>query len=259
MKKLLPAGFCLLLGLSLLAGCGGGGSAIQNVVHQTSASPCPSPMSSSALSLVCPPPGPLPGNVGQYFYVNDLGIYVQGGQGPLTLTFKSGTLPSGLTWVAGPNAGIFGIPTAVAASTAVITVTDSENPPMSVNASVLITINPMLSLGISPASGALPAGTVGALYNRICGRGGCGSGVWITALGGVMPYHELSWSALPGSSLPSGLSLNGRLNCADPRGCSGLISGTPTTAGTYNFVVTATDSESPPQQASANYTIAVAP
>lgn len=61
----------------------------------------------------------------------------------------------------------------------------------------------------------------------------------MSASGGTAPY---TWTA---SGLPAGLSINS----------SGLISGTPTTATTYNVTVTATDSASNSGQASFTWTI----
>ena len=55
----------------------------------------------------------------------------------------------------------------------------------------------------------------------------------ITATGGTTP-NTFSWAFVaPSTSLPAGLSLNTS---------TGAITGTPTTAGTYDFTVTATDS-----------------
>ena len=63
-----------------------------------------------------------------------------------------------------------------------------------------------------------------------------------TATGGIPPY---SWSA---SGLPSGLSLNST---------NGRITGTPTTAGTYNVAATLTDSGTPKVTIDANYPIVI--
>jgi hypothetical protein len=66
----------------------------------------------------------------------------------------------------------------------------------------------------------------------------------ITATGGTPPYH-FSWS---GKS-PPGLTLSSK----------GTLSGTPTTAGSYGFMITATDSSNPANSSSQRYTLQVAP
>jgi hypothetical protein len=71
---------------------------------------------------------------------------------------------------------------------------------------------------VNPAT--LPNGAVGTAYNAN-----------ITASGGVGPYTF----AVTGGSLPTGLLLNG---------ATGAISGNPTTVGTFNFTITATDTSS---------------
>lgn len=77
-------------------------------------------------------------------------------------------------------------------------------------------------------SGTLPYGVVGQSYSAT-----------LTASGGVSPYN---WSA---SGLPVGLVLNN----------GGTISGTPTTAGTFNTVVTVVDSRG--VVANANYDMVI--
>jgi hypothetical protein len=74
-----------------------------------------------------------------------------------------------------------------------------------------------LSCGITTAS--LPSGTVGTAYSA-----------GLAAAGGATPY---TWTLA--GTLPAGLSLDS---------ASGIISGTPATANTYNFTVKATDSSS---------------
>jgi hypothetical protein len=78
--------------------------------------------------------------------------------------------------------------------------------------SITITAN----VTISPTK--LPNGAAGAAYSQT-----------LTASGGVSPY---TWSISAGA-LPTGLALNAT---------TGDISGTPTTPGTFNFTVKATDS-----------------
>jgi hypothetical protein len=68
---------------------------------------------------------------------------------------------------------------------------------------------------VNPAT--LPNGAVGTPYNQI-----------VSASGGTAPYTF----AVSSGSLPGGLVLNS---------ASGAITGTPTTAGTFNFSITATD------------------
>ncbi len=79
-----------------------------------------------------------------------------------------------------------------------------------------LTINAPLAI-TTPA--ALPAGVAGVTY-----------AVTLTATGGVPPY---AWSVNSGSTLPAGMTLTS----------AGILSGTPTTAGSYSFGITVTDSK----------------
>lgn len=72
-----------------------------------------------------------------------------------------------------------------------------------------------VSLSLSPST--LPSPTVGSSYSQT-----------ITASGGTAPYTF----SITSGSLPAGLSLSS----------SGVVSGTPTAGGNYNFTVIATDS-----------------
>jgi hypothetical protein len=104
---------------------------------------------------------------------------------------------------------------------------------------------------------APPVGQVGQPYGYLIfciPKRYCNSGVLLEVFNGVGPY---AWSS---SSLPRGLNLGPFCNSS---GCSfpevQEISGVPTTAGTYNVLVAVSDSESPPKEVSANYTITIAP
>ena len=90
---------------------------------------------------------------------------------------------------------------------------------------------PILPLNITTA--ALPSGTLNYGYNTT-----------LMAAGGVLPY---TWSITSGNQ-PPGLLLNST---------SGLLSGTPTIAGSYPFTVQVADSESPQVTASAQLSITV--
>src|SRR5207247_10213424 len=81
----------------------------------------------------------------------------------------------------------------------------------------------------------LPNGTVNASYS-----------VALAATGGVTPY---TWSII-GGSLPAGLVLNSS---------TGVISGTPTSAGSYTFTGQVADSQSPPDTDAKQLSTAVSP
>ena len=84
---------------------------------------------------------------------------------------------------------------------------------------------PSATLAIITGSGTLPSGAVGGPYS--------------TTLNGFGGFSPTSWSVSSGA-LPTGLTLDSS---------SGTISGTPTQAGTFNFVVTLTDSSPTPSTA----------
>jgi hypothetical protein len=119
------------------------------------------------------------------------------------------------------------------------------------------------------ANGALDDGKVGISYGYFLGYArmqfGCGSvrGVDLKLIGGVPPY-TWHWASAPGSSLPPGLHMAlgtyHRYNwCGGATPTILAILGTPLAAGTYNVVVTVTDSASPPAQTTGNYSITVNP
>jgi large repetitive protein len=113
---------------------------------------------------------------------------------------------------------------------------------------------------IAITSGTPPNGTLGAPYGSVHTiLGDTVTGFWLRAAGGVPPV-TWSWAAAPGSSLPPGLNIISRYASGGSTRCCvtiPLIAGVPTAAGTYQVIVTATDSESPAAQATANYTIVI--
>lgn len=134
-----------------------------------------------------------------------------GGAAPYGYVVGAGTLPAGLTLSA---AGVLaGTPTAVGTSNFTIQATDANN--FAGTRAYTVTIGaPTLAIGTA----SLPNGNAGVAYSQT-----------VSASGGTAPYSF----AVTAGALPAGLSLNG---------ATGMVAGTPTTANTYNFTVTATDS-----------------
>jgi len=132
-----------------------------------------------------------------------------GGVGPYTVSLASGTLPGGLTLTA--NA-IAGIPSGTGTANITLRVTDASGCSTDLPFALTIDLCPTITVG--PAS--LSAGFVGVAYSQV-----------LSATGGMGPYTY----AIQTGALPAGLTLTGD-----------TIGGLPTTAGTDNFTLRATDS-----------------
>jgi hypothetical protein len=140
-------------------------------------------------------------------------VTASGGIAPYTFSVPTGTLPAGLTL--GSSTGVLsGTPTTAGSSTFTVQVADSETSPATATQSYTVTIVPSFTITTT----SLPAANIGVSYTAT-----------LTATGGVSPY---TWAVTTGS-LPAGLTLNST---------TGVISGTPTSAGSSTFTVTATDS-----------------
>ncbi len=130
-----------------------------------------------------------------------------------TWAVSAGSLPSGLNLA---GASISGTPTSPGSYNFTIQAQDSDTPIRLTTKSLVITINPNKP---RITSEFLSYGAVNQAYPSTT----------LSATGGLAPY---TWSVVSGS-LPTGLNLVG-----------GGISGTPTTPGTYNFTLRATDAKS---------------
>ncbi len=149
------------------------------------------------------------------------------GTQPYTFSLSSGTLPKGLTLSS--TGRISGTPTAPASATFVAQVTDSSSPQGSATHSYTLTIVGPLAL----ASANLDAGQIGTPYTSSP----------LPVAGGAPPYT----ATLSSGALPAGLTL----------GVTGILTGTPTTAGTFTFSIAVRDSEPTPQTASATFTLVI--
>lgn len=181
----------------------------------SSAAGVPTVYATRSYTLTIAPPPPLSittaslpdGVVGNAYSTS---LAATGGYPPYTWTSVQGTLPGGLTL---SSAGVIGgTPTAAGTFNFTVLVSDAGEQ----TATRLFAITIVTAVRITSTS-PLPAGTMGSTYS-----------VKLTATGGLQPY---SWSA-PQGGLPPGLSLDGS---------TGVIGGTPTSAGTYSFVIAVTD------------------
>ena len=136
-----------------------------------------------------------------------------GGATPYAYSLKTGALPAGLTL---SSTGIVsGTPTAGGTFLFTVQATDANS--YSGTQAYTFTVNPA---AITLSLTSLPGGEYNSTY----------SPQTIAATGGISPYVY----AVTGGSLPGGLSLSS----------GGVLTGTPTAAGSYSFTVKATDSSS---------------
>lgn len=151
-------------------------------------------------------PTTLPGGSLGVFYSQTL--TGSGGSAPYIFSLLSGTLPPGLTISSGGV--VSGTPTSSGTFPFNVRVTDSQGS----TGTQLYTISIGASIQITTTT--LPAGSVNTFYSQT-----------LAATGGTSPY---SWSINSGA-LPTGIFIS----------TLGIISGTPTSGGTYAFVVRVAD------------------
>jgi len=139
-----------------------------------------------------------------------------GGVTPYSWSVSAGSLPAGLSLNASSGV-ISGTPSATGLSSFTVRVADSQSPSATATKALSIRVVTHISIVTASLQGSAP----GIAYSET-----------LIAQGGVTPY---TWSISSGS-LPPGLSLDG---------AAGVISGTPTDVGIYNFTVGVADSQSP--------------
>ncbi|MDP2166799.1 MAG: putative Ig domain-containing protein [Thermodesulfovibrionales bacterium] len=133
-----------------------------------------------------------------------------GGTRPLVWTITSGSLPNGISFD-NTTGQLTGTPSASGAYSFTAAVTDAIGATASRALSILV------SDALSITTAALADGSLNTSYS-----------ITLAASGGRVPYI---WTIIAGAP-PTGLTLNSN---------TGLISGTPTSSGIYNFVVKITD------------------
>jgi len=184
----------------------------------------------NAPTITYTPASPAAGAVGVAYSRSLTGA--SGGTAPYTYAIASGSLPPGITLAS--NGTLSGTATAGGTYNFTVTATDSSGgtgPFSTTSGSLTLTVNAP-TIAVSPVSLTNP--TVATAYSQN-----------VTASGGTAPYTY----AITAGSLPAGLSLSN----------AGAITGTPTSAGSYNFTITTTDSSTGagPYTGSRAYTITV--
>ena len=137
-----------------------------------------------------------------------------GGTAPYVWSVTKGSLPVGLT--ISSSGVISGTPTQAGASPFTVQVTDSSSPTATASANLSITVD---------AAAQSPSVTTTSLANATTGTA---YSTTLQATGGTTPYN---WIVSAGT-LPAGLTL---------AASTGVILGTPITAGTVSFTVQVTD------------------
>lgn len=166
------------------------------------------------LEITCPPivvapPATIPAaRVGQVFSAT---FTASGGAAPYTFTRIGGLLPPGLTLA---TTGVLsGTPTT--AGTFAFTLQAASGNGCAGTLQFSLTV--CGDIAVNPANTALPIGRVGQIYSQVFSQTGA--------------TGPTTWRVGPGTA-PPGLSLNE---------LSGILSGTPTQTGTFNFTVAVAD------------------
>jgi hypothetical protein len=168
------------------------------------------------------------GSVGKAY---SAALAVSGGAAPYQWAVSSGSLPQGLT-LGTTSGAITGTPSSSGTYAFTIQVRDSKQQPASANLAITITAS---STTLAVTTNSLPGGNVGTAYSAT-----------LSAAGGTPPYH---WAVTSGN-LPTTLSLSSG---------TGVLSGIPSTPGTFNGNVQVTDSSSPQATASASVSLVISP
>lgn len=170
--------------------------------------------------------GPPPSGQAGIAYSDQL--TVSGGTAPFVWSVSAGSLPPGL--ILNASTGLLsGTPTTAGSYPFTVRIVDASNQSDTRAATVVIVASPTLTFPPPPS------GQIGVPYSD-----------QLTVSGGTAPYV---WSISAGS-LPPGLTLNSS---------TGLLSGTPTTAGSYPFTVRIVDANGQSDTRAATLVVGVGP
>lgn len=175
-----------------------------NFVVSVTITPSTSPLNMSPSTMPSP-------TLGIFFSQQ---VSTSGGVAPYSYVLASGTLPSGIT--VSSSGLISGTPTDAGLFNFSVKVTDSNGTQNTRTKAYSMTV-PIATVTLNPAS--VPNGMVTQSYSQ-----------QLVATGGTAPYNYAQTSAA--GTMPPGLTLSS----------SGLLSGTPTTAGTYALTLRVGDS-----------------
>ena len=152
-----------------------------------------------------------PGQVGVTY---NRAFTANGGLAPYTFSIGNGALPGGLSLDSATGI-LSGSPSV--SGTFSFAIQANDNSGCSGSTGYVLTVN-CAAIRINPTSPNLPPGTAGSFFTRT-----------FTATGGVAPYNF----SITAGALPTGLTLDE---------VTGVLSGSPTVTGTFNFAVRVADS-----------------
>ncbi len=182
------------------------------------------------MTIAAPPPlllSSTPAAVRQVGVAYSQSNLASGGVSPYAYAITGGALPAGVTLNAGTGLAS-GTPTSAGAFSYTVSVTDAVA--ATATQTVSGTVAPTVTLASSPAA----ATQVGVAYSQAN-----------VASGGTSPYAY----AISAGALPAGVTLNA---------VTGLVSGTPTSAGAFSYTVQVTDAVAATATQAVSVTIATA-
>ena len=230
----LPAGLSLVSSTGVISGMPTTAGTVSITVKVTDAANNTATKALSIAVAAAPQPptittSSLPGGTTGTAYSTTL--QASSGTTPYTWSLSAGTLPAGLSLVSSTGV-ISGMPTTAGTVSITVKVTDAANNTATKALSIAVAAAPQPP---TITTSSLPGGTTGTAYSTT-----------LQASSGTTPY---TWS-LSAGTLPAGLSLVSS---------TGVISGTPTTAGTVSITVKVTDAANNTATKALSIAVAAAP